>query len=166
MASKEAVKNVGVYLCECGGNIGDVVDVESVSQKMKDWNKVKITKHDSYLCSKPAQDMIQNDIEKEGLDRIVVASCTPRMHLTTFQEVLKRSGLNPYMLEFVNIREHCSWVHGPHASENATKKAESLIKAGYKRSLVLKPLEEFSEKANKNILIIYECQTTQSNNHT
>ncbi|MBC8224270.1 radical SAM protein, partial [Candidatus Bathyarchaeota archaeon] len=113
---------VGVYLCECGGNIGDVVDVEEIRKKVRGWDHVAVARKDSYLCSKPAQDTILADIERHGLDRVVVASCTPRMHLPTFQDVLKRAGLNPYLLEFSNIREQCSWVHGPHASEEATRK--------------------------------------------
>jgi len=98
--------------------------------------------------------MIVEAIKKGGLDRVITASCTPRMHLTTFQSVLEQAGLNPYMLEFVNIREQCSWVHGPHASEEATKKAISLIRGGYERSFHLEPLEKISEKCSRDILII------------
>ncbi|RLI10145.1 disulfide reductase, partial [Candidatus Bathyarchaeota archaeon] len=92
--------------------------------------------------------------KRQSLDRVIVASCTPRMHLPTFQSVLERAGLNPYMLEFVNIREHCSWVHGPHPSEEATKKAISIIRGGYERSKELEPLETISEKGSREILII------------
>jgi len=145
---------VGVYLCECGGNIGDVVDVEEIRKKVRGWDHVAVARKDSYLCSKPAQDTILADIERHGLDRVVVASCTPRMHLPTFQGVLKRAGLNPYLLEFSNIREQCSWVHGPHASEEATRKAESIVRGGYERSLALEPLEEVSEEASLEVLVI------------
>ncbi|RLI20580.1 disulfide reductase, partial [Candidatus Bathyarchaeota archaeon] len=106
------------------------------------------------MCSKPAQEMIIDAIKRQSLDRVIVASCTPRMHLPTFQSVLERAGLNPYMLEFVNIREHCSWVHGPHPSEEATKKAISIIRGGYERSKELEPLETISEKDSREILII------------
>jgi heterodisulfide reductase subunit A len=98
--------------------------------------------------------MIMEAIRKHNLDRVVVASCTPRMHLSTFQSVLERAGLNSYMLEFVNIREQDSWVHGPQPSEEATKKAISLIRGGYERSLELEPLEKISEKSSREILII------------
>jgi heterodisulfide reductase subunit A len=98
--------------------------------------------------------MIIEAIKKNNLDRVVVASCTPRMHLPTFQNVLERAGLNPYMLEFVNIREQSSWVHGPHASAEATRKAISLIRGGYERSFELEPLKTISEKGSREILIV------------
>jgi heterodisulfide reductase subunit A len=153
MAADEGAK-VGVYLCECGGNIGDVVDVEEIRKHVGEWDSVAVARKDNYLCSKPAQDIILADIERHGLDRVVVASCTPRMHLPTFQGVLERAGLNPYLLEFSNIREQCSWVHGPHASEEATRKAESIVRGGYERSLTLEPLEEICEKASGEVLVI------------
>jgi len=145
---------IGIFVCECGGNIGNVVDVKAVIEAVKDWDGVVATKYNKYLCSKPAQEMIIDAIKKNNLDRAVVASCTPRMHLPTFQSVLERAGLNPYMLEFVNIREQDSWVHGPQSSEEATKKAISLIRGGYERSLKLEPLETISEKGSREMLII------------
>ena len=145
---------VGIFVCECGGNIGDVVDVKKVVETVKNWEGVVVAKYHKYLCSKPAQEMILDAIKKQNLDRVVVASCTPRMHLPTFQSVLERAGLNPYMLEFVNIREQDSWVHGPKPSEEATKKAISLIRGGYERSLELEPLEKIREKCSREILIV------------
>ncbi|MGQ9726120.1 MAG: 4Fe-4S binding protein [Candidatus Bathycorpusculaceae bacterium] len=146
---------IGIFVCECGGNIGDVVDVKAVVEAVKNWEGVATAKYHKYLCSKPAQEMILEVIKKENLDRVVVASCTPRMHLTTFQNVLERAGLNPYMLEFVNIREQDSWVHGTHGlNSEATKKAISLIRGGYERSLELEPLQPISEKGSREILIV------------
>jgi len=145
---------IGIFVCECGGNIGDVVDVKAVIDAVKNWEGVAVAKYHKYLCSKPAQEMILEAIQKQNLDRVVVASCTPRMHLATFQSVLERAGLNPYMLEFVNIREQSSWVHGPHASAEATKKAISLIRGGYERSMELEPLQTISEKGSREILIV------------
>jgi heterodisulfide reductase subunit A len=145
---------IGVFVCECGGNIGDVIDVKAVVDAVKSWEGVLVAKYHKYLCSKPAQELILEAVRKESLDRVVVASCTPRMHLATFQNVLERAGLNPYMLEFVNIREQSSWVHGPHASAEATRKAISLIRGGYERSLELEPLETVSEKGSREILIV------------
>jgi heterodisulfide reductase subunit A len=145
---------IGVFVCECGGNIGDVIDVKAVVDAVKNWEGVVVAKYHKYLCSKPAQELILEAVKKECLDRVVVASCTPRMHLATFQSVLERAGLNPYMLEFVNIREQSSWVHGPHASAEATRKAISLIRGGYERSLELEPLETISEKGSREILIV------------
>ncbi len=146
---------IGIFVCECGGNIGDVVDVKAVVDAVKNWEGVVVAKFHEYLCSKPAQEMILEATKKENLDRVVIASCTPRMHLATFQSVLERAGLNPYMLEFVNIREQDSWVHGAHAiSPEATKKAISLIRGGYERSRELEPLETISEKGSREMLII------------
>jgi heterodisulfide reductase subunit A len=145
---------IGVFVCECGGNIGEVVDVKAVVDTVKSWEGVAVAKYHKYLCSKPAQEMIIDAVKKESLDRVVVASCTPRMHLATFQSVLERAGLNPFMLEFVNIREQDSWILGPHPSLEATKKAISLIRGGYERSRELDPLQLISEKGSREILII------------
>ena len=145
---------IGIFVCECGGNIGDVIDVKSVVDAAKTWDNVVVAKYHKYLCSKPAQEIIADNVKKQNLDRVVVASCTPRMHLATFQSVLERAGLNPFMLEFVNIREQSSWIHGPHESQEATKKAISLIKGGYERSRELEPLQTISEKGSREILII------------
>ncbi|HDN05437.1 MAG TPA: CoB--CoM heterodisulfide reductase iron-sulfur subunit A family protein, partial [Candidatus Bathyarchaeota archaeon] len=145
---------IGIFVCECGGNIGDVVGVKKVVETVRKWENVVVARQHAYMCSKPAQEMIIDAIKRQSLDRVIVASCTPRMHLPTFQSVLERAGLNPYMLEFVNIREHCSWVHGPHPSEEATKKAISIIRGGYERSKELEPLETISEKGSREILII------------
>ena len=87
MAEEEA--KIGIYLCKCGGNIGDVVDVEGIQKKVKEWENVAVARHDQYLCSKPSQDLMAGDIRRHGLNRVVVASCTPRMHLLTFQNVLR-----------------------------------------------------------------------------
>jgi heterodisulfide reductase subunit A len=145
---------IGIFVCECGGNIGDVIDVKNVVDTIGNWEGVVIAKYHKYLCSKPAQEMILEAIKKSNLDRVVVASCTPRMHLATFQSALERAGMNPYTLEFVNIREQSSWVHGPHASAEATRKAVSLIRGGYERSRELEPLETISEKGSREILIV------------
>ena len=145
---------IGIFVCECGGNIGDVVDVKSICDSVKGWEKVFVARQNRYLCSKPAQDMILDEIKRHRLNRVVVASCTPRMHLTTFQSVLEQAELNPYLLEFVNVREDCSWVHGPHRSEDATRKAMSLIRGGYERSFELEPLEKISEESSREVLVI------------
>jgi heterodisulfide reductase subunit A len=152
--TEKKTPRIGIFVCECGGNIGDVVDVKSVVETVKGWEGVANAKYHTYLCSKPAQEMIVDAVKKDNLDRVVVASCTPRMHLATFQSVLERVGLNPFMLEFVNIREQDSWAHGPKSSQEATKKAVSLIRGGYERSRELEPLQTVSEKGSREILII------------
>ena len=148
------LSRVGIFVCECGGNIGDVVDVKAVIEAARSWKGVIVAKYHKYLCSKPAQEMIIDAVKKNNLDRVVIASCTPRMHLVTFQSVLERAGLNPYMLDFVNIREQCSWVHGPQSSAEATKKAVTLVRGGYERSRELERLETISEKGSREILIV------------
>ncbi len=150
----EKAPRIGIFVCECGGNIGDVIDVDAVIDAVKKWKGVVVAKYHKYLCSKPAQELIFETVKKKRLDRVVAASCTPRMHLATFQNVLERAGLNPYMLEFVNIREQTSWVHGPHESAEATRKAVGLIRGGYERSWELEPLETIGERACREILII------------
>lgn len=144
---------VGIFVCECGGNIGDVIDVKQVVNSIRGWKNIAVTERHEYLCSKSGQEIIAEAI-KRGIDRVVVAACTPRMHLVTFQSVLETSRLNSYMLEFVNIREHDSWVHGPKLNPEATRKAINLIRGGYERCLNLEPLEMIREKCFRDVLII------------
>ncbi|MFX0097119.1 MAG: 4Fe-4S binding protein [Candidatus Hodarchaeota archaeon] len=150
----ENISRTGVFVCRCGGNIGDVVDVEALCEDVKNWEGVAVVRYNDYLCSKPGQDMIINQIKRRELNKVIIASCTPRMHLATFQDMLKRAGLNPYSLEFVNIREHCSWVHGPHKSEEATDKALSLTRGGYERIFKIELLEQIKEKSSRDVLVI------------
>ena len=102
---------LGVYVCECGINIGATVDVEKVVEYAKTLPNVAVARYYKYMCSDPGQELIKKDIKEMKLSRIVVASCSPRMHEPTFRAVLEESGLNPYCLDMVNIREQCSWVH-------------------------------------------------------
>ncbi len=122
---------IGVWVCECGGNIGDVVDTESVIESLGDDVDVKTIER--YLCSKPSVDNIRKKVKEEGLDRVVLACCTPKMHHTTFLSNLEEEGLNQGFLEMVNIREQCSWVH-KNDHEGATKKATDLVKGAIERA--------------------------------
>ena len=144
---------VGVFICRCGGNISDTVDCDHLREKASKWSYVVVARVEDYLCSKPSQDRLVEAIKSRGLDRVVVACCTPRMHLSTFHDAMRRAGLNPYMLEFVNIREQCSWVHADD-KEAATKKALRLLKGGYERCLELEPLEPMEEPCRKEVLVI------------
>src|SRR5659263_487745 len=108
-ARKEASR-IGVYLCRCGGNIGDVVDLQAVADKLKEDKNVTVNIQD-YLCSSVGQDKIKNDIEKGKIDRVVIGSCSPKLHLETFRGMAKTAGLNPNLLEITNILEQASWVH-------------------------------------------------------
>lgn len=129
---------IGVYVCHCGINIADHVDVEAVRDFAENHPHVAIARDYTYMCSDPGQDLITRDIETEHLDRIVVAACSPRMHEQTFRKVLSKSGVNPYFLEMANIREHCSWVHNDR--KTATEKARDLVSAAMARAVLLEPL--------------------------
>lgn len=138
---------IGIWVCECGGNIGDVVDTETVVESIGD--DVELTTIERYLCSKPSVDKIRQTVKEKGLDRVVLACCTPKMHQTTFLGNLEEEGLNQAFLEMVNIREQCSWVHKDD-HEGATKKATDLIKgaikrAGESRELVSKKMDVVPE---------------------
>ncbi len=143
---------VGVYTCECGINIGATVDVEKVAESAKDLPNVAISRFYKYMCSDPGQELIKKDIEELGLDRIVVASCSPRMHEPTFRAVIQESGLNPYCLEMVNVREQVSWVHKD--KEKGTEKAKSLVASAVLKASLLQPLDKKKVGVTPNALVI------------
>jgi heterodisulfide reductase subunit A len=131
---------VGVYVCHCGINIAHTVDVEEVARFAATLPNVAVARDYIYVCSDPGQQLIQEDIRELGLTRVVVASCSPRMHELTFRSVIQEAGLNPYYLQIANIREQCSWVHSQR--ESATEKAKALVAAAVARACLLEPLEE------------------------
>ncbi len=147
----EEVK-VGVYICHCGGNISDTVDVERVREAAAKLEDVEVAETYEYMCSDPGQDMIADGVKERGLNRVVVASCSPRMHLDTFRRAVESAGLNPYFLEMANIREQCSWVHDD--IEAATSKAIDLIRGAVARARYLQPLETKSILVNRDVLVI------------
>ena len=122
---------IGVYICHCGSNIAGMVDVAGVAQWAADLPGVAVARDYEFMCSSLGQELIKDDIRDLGLDRVVVASCTPRMHEPTFQRAVSEVGLNPYYFEMANIREQCSWVH--ENEEEATEKAKSLVAAAVSR---------------------------------
>ena len=142
----------GVYICNCGTNIAKLVDCEAVARSASENPTVAITKTYKYMCSNPGQEMIVQDIKECNLDSIVVAACSPRMHERTFRRVLQTAGLNPYMCEMANIREHCSWVHQDAGS--ATKKAKALTKAAVLRVERHEPLERLYVDMCPSTLVI------------
>ena len=150
MTREEA--KVGVYICHCGGNISDTVDVARLKEASANLKGVKVAETYEYVCSDPGQEMITNGIKEHGLDRIVVASCSPRMHLDTFRRTVESAGLNPYLLEMANIREQCSWVHDD--KEAATSKAIDLIRGAVERAGYLEPLEPRIMSVNRDVLVI------------
>jgi heterodisulfide reductase subunit A len=143
---------IGVYICECGINIAATVDVAAVVEMAATLPGVAVARQYKYMCSEPGQGMIQEDIRNLGLNRVVVASCTPRMHEPTFQRVLAETGLNPYFFEMANIREHVSWVI-PNR-ELATEKAKRLVRAAVARVAYHLPLEPRKEPVTRAALVV------------
>jgi len=144
--------SIGVYICHCGGNISDTVDVAKVKEAITKSHGVKICETYDYMCSKPGQDMIERDINEHKLNRVVVASCSPRMHLDTFRRAVKRARLNPYLLDMANIREQCSWVHDD--KELATTKATAIIRGMVERARHLEPLEAKKIAVNRDVAVV------------
>jgi len=143
---------IGVYVCECGVNISATVDVEAVAEMAKGLPGVVVSRVYKYMCSEPGQELIQKDIKELGLDRVVVASCTPRMHEPTFQRAIAEAGLNPYFFEMANIREHVSWVIDD--KEAATEKAGRLVRAAVARVAFHQALEPRREPVTKAALVV------------
>ncbi len=144
---------IGVYICHCGANIASVVDVEAVAKYAETLPNVALATHYVYMCSAPAQEMIKEDIKEHGLNRIIVASCSPRMHEPTFRKVVEEGGLNPYLFEMTNLREHCSWVHQDEP-EKATKKAKDMIRMSVARARLLEPLQRRAVDVTLRALVI------------
>ncbi len=146
------MKRIGVYICHCGTNIASTVDCESLVLFSKGLPGVKIARDYRYLCSDPGQDIIKKDITDFSLEGIVIAACSPRMHEVTFRNLLKTAGINPYCLNMANIREQCSWVHQDR--NEATEKAEQLIRAAVARVLRQKALETKKVEIKPSILVV------------
>jgi heterodisulfide reductase subunit A2 len=146
-------KRVGVYVCHCGLNIAGVVDCAAVAEYSQKLPEVIISRHDAYLCSEPGQNQIKADIREHRLNRIVVASCSPRLHEPTFRKCLLEAGLNPYLLEMANLREQCSWVHA-HDADGATQKAKDLVRSAAARVRQLMTREEIEVPVEPATLVI------------
>lgn len=146
-------ERIGVYICHCGGNISDYVDVEELGKMLKDDNGVIISKDVMFACADSNQKDMVKDIQDYNLDAIVVASCSPKLHLHTFKGVASRAGLNPSNYVQVNIREQCSWPHSDQPRE-ATVKALGLIKAGIRRVEQSESLENIDITVKKSALVV------------
>lgn len=144
---------IGVYVCHCGLNIAQSVDCPKVAHDVADAENVVVSKDIVYACSEPGQQQIKQDIIDNGLDRIVIASCSPRLHEPTFKKMIDSVGLNPYMLDMANLREQCSWVH-MNDRENATLKAETLVNMAISRVRHLEPLYEDTLPLTPKTLVI------------
>ena len=150
---KEATpqRKVGVYVCHCGGNISDHVAVEEVCKNAEKIPGVVKVRNDVFMCSDPGQELIMEDIKSGEVDRVVVASCAPDLHETTFRNAIRRAGGNPYIYEHANIREQVSWVHH---GDQATNKATRLVAAAAAKAGELQPLEPFRVDAKKHVTVI------------
>jgi heterodisulfide reductase subunit A len=143
---------IGVYICHCGSNIAGTVDVAKVIEYAKGLPAVAVARDYKFMCSDPGQDLIKNDIRERGLNRIVVASCSPRLHEPTFRRAVAAAGLNPYLFEMANIREQCAWVHTD--KEKATEKAKALVNAAVRRVFRHEPLETKKVDVNPCTLVV------------
>lgn len=153
MTDESEKPRIGVYVCHCGLNIAGVVDVKKVAEYAKSLPNVVLAKDYRYMCSDPGQDLIADDIKKHNLNRVVVAACSPNMHEATFRNVLEKAGVNPYLVEMANIREHCSWVHREEP-EKATEKSKAITAMAVAKAAGLEPLEVKEVEALKKVLVI------------
>jgi len=145
-------RRIGVYICHCGSNIAATVDVEKVAEFARELDSVIVARDYKYMCSEPGQNLIKNDIKEQDINRVVVASCSPQMHEPTFRRTCQDAGLNQYLFEMANIREHCSWVHED--KEMATEKAKALVSAAVRRVYYHEPLETKEVPVNPNVLVV------------
>ena len=144
---------IGVFVCHCGINIGGVVKVPDVMEYAKTLPNVVYAEQNLYTCSQDAQERIKEKVKEHGLNRIVVASCTPRTHEPLFQNTIREAGLNPYLFEMANIRDQCSWIH-MHEPKAATRKSKDLVRMAVAKSRLLEPLENLTLKVNQQALVI------------
>jgi len=144
---------VGVFVCHCGMNIAGTIDVKQVVEYAKTLPHVVDAKEYVFMCSAPGQDLIKETVKKCSLNRVVVAACSPSMHEPTFRAALKETGLNQYLLEMVNIREQCSWVHSDE-KRKGTEKAKDLIRMAVAKANLLEPLEDLRFKVEPTSLVI------------
>lgn len=142
---------VGVYVCYCGGNISDQVDVEKVCERLRRHPDVAVARSNMFMCSDPGQDLIIEDIKSGKVDRVVIASCSPRLHETTFRSAIARAGGNPYMYEHANVREQVSWVHH---GEEATEKATRLVAAAVAKAALAEPLKPIRVNVEQRAAVI------------
>jgi heterodisulfide reductase subunit A len=128
------MKKVGVFVCHCGHNIAGTVDVPEVVKQIGQYPRVAHCEDHKYMCSEPGQSLIRRRIEEKGLDRVVVACCSPSLHEETFRRLAEGAGLNRYLLEIANIREQCSWVHID--KPEATRKALAIMRTIIEKTLL------------------------------
>lgn len=144
---------IGVFVCHCGTNIAGIVNVPEVRDYAKELPNVVYTDNNLYTCSNDTQELIKEKIKEHNLNRVVVASCTPRTHEPLFRSTIREAGLNPYLFEMANIRDQCSWVH-MHEPEKATEKSKDLVRMAIAKARLLEPLQKRSIPIIKSALVI------------
>ncbi len=144
---------VGVFVCECGHNIAGTVDTEEVARYSEQLPDVVAVVQNRYTCADPGQNEIKAAIAEHNLNRVVIASCSPKIHEPTFRSCVEEAGLNPYLMEMANIREHCSWVH-MQDREAATAKAKDLVASAVGRARLLEAQEEMTFPVTDSALVI------------
>ncbi|MBN1633798.1 MAG: CoB--CoM heterodisulfide reductase iron-sulfur subunit A family protein [Ignavibacteria bacterium] len=150
--SKKDDVRIGFFICHCGVNISSTVNVADVRDHVSKLPNVVVSQDYKFMCSDPGQDLIKNAIKTNKLNRVVVAACSPLMHELTFRNACEKAGLNKFLFQMANIREHCSWVHDN--KDEATLKAKSHASAAVSRVALQSPLEVDRVKINKDTLII------------
>ncbi len=143
----------GVYLCQCGGNISNTIDLPKIAKHVKEKKGDILIQENSHMCSGAGQKLIIDDIKNHGLEKVVVAACSPHFHEKTFRAALQKAGLNPYVLEISNFREHCSWAH-KNEPEISTEKAKDIIDASIAKVELDFPLEEKKMQMGDEVLVI------------
>ena len=146
------MSRIGVFICHCGENIARTVDVAAVAAAIKDHPGVAFATDYKYMCSDPGQTMVKEAIEEHRLTGVVIAACSPHMHEKTFRRACAQAGLNQYMCEMANIREHCSWIHEDRA--DATAKAIDIARTIVEKVKHNKPLESIRIPVTKRALVI------------
>ena len=144
---------IGVFVCDCGLNIAGAVDCAAVTEYAETLPDVVCAVRNKYTCADPGQNEIKDAVREHKLNRVVVASCSPRQHEPTFRQCVLEAGLNPYLMEMANLREHCSWVH-PGDWDGATAKAKDLVASAVARARFLQEQEELSVPVTRRALVI------------
>lgn len=153
MEQSQTELRVGVFVCECGLNIAGTVDCAAVTDYARTLPDVTCAVQNKYTCAEPGQNEIKAAIRDHKLNRVVVASCTPRQHEPTFRQCVREAGLNPYLMEMANLREHCSWVHAAE-KDAATAKAKDLVASAVAKARLLQSQEELSVPVTPRTLVI------------
>ena len=144
---------VGVFICDCGENIGGVIDVDALVASASSLANVVVAKAEGHGCSRESMEDIRRTIEEQKINRVVIGGCSPRTHESKFQDLIRKAGLNRYLLEFANIRDQVTWVHA-HQPEKAAAKARDLIRMAVGAVVQAQPLAEHRLPINKNVLVV------------